>query len=131
MPHVIDDPIMAGKICPYCHEPTEYVDSSEVYRQSYGMIYLCRQCRAWVGVHRGTDQALGRVANKELRGWKIKAHDAFDKIWIKRRLSRDNAYYWLALQLELPRELTHMGMFDIEQCKKVVEICNKALNPKK
>ena len=63
--------IMAGKICPYCGQPTEYVDSAAVYHGiSYGMIYLCRKCDAYVGVHRGTDKALGRLANRSLREWK-------------------------------------------------------------
>lgn len=73
--------IMAGKICPYCGQPTEYVDSAAVYHGiSYGMIYLCRKCDAYVGVHRGTDKALGRLANRSLREWKKRAHYYFDPI---------------------------------------------------
>jgi hypothetical protein len=123
-----DHPIMMGHECPYCGSVTEYVDSIVVYiKKSYGMIYLCRPCDAWVGVHRGTSQALGRLADKQLRMWKRKAHEAFDKIWQTGRLSRDNAYYWLSIQLFIPREITHMGMFDIEQCKMVVKVCNTIL----
>lgn len=48
--------------CDYCGGPTEYVDSSVIYGRSYGMIYLCRPCRAYVGVHRGTNKPLGRLA---------------------------------------------------------------------
>lgn len=63
--------ILTGKICPYCGQPTEYVDSAALYHGiSYGMIYLCRKCDAYVGVHRGTDKALGRLANRSLREWK-------------------------------------------------------------
>lgn len=74
------DEIFTGKICPYCGKPTEYVDSSVIYGRSYGMIYLCRDCRAYVGVHKGTDQALGRLANAELRKAKKEAHFYFDQI---------------------------------------------------
>lgn len=35
------DGILSGKICPYCGNRTEYVDSSVIYGRSYGMIYLC------------------------------------------------------------------------------------------
>lgn len=59
--------IFKGKVCPYCKEQTEYVDSACIYGKSYGMIYLCRKCDAYVGVHKGTNKALGRLANKELR----------------------------------------------------------------
>ena len=39
--------IHKGLVCPYCGQPTEYVDSSEVYSKNYGKIYLCRPCEAW------------------------------------------------------------------------------------
>lgn len=126
-----DDPIMLGHQCPYCNKPTEYIDSVEVYCKSYGMMYICRKCKAWVGVHKGTNQALGRVAKKSLRQWKIRAHESFDKIWTTKRLTRENAYYWLSIQMGIPRENTHMGMFDEQQCKMVVRLCEKALNNKK
>ena len=51
------DGILSGKICPYCGNRTEYVDSSVIYGRSYGMIYLCWDCMAYVGVHKGTDRA--------------------------------------------------------------------------
>src|ERR1044072_1392050 len=73
-----------GKTCPYCNRPTQYVDSKRVYTKSYGMIYLCEPCGAWVGVHRGTNVALGRLANRELRKWKKDAHKYFDPLWQKK-----------------------------------------------
>lgn len=48
--------ILSGRICPYCHVPTEYKNSIEVYGVDYGMIYYCPQCGAYVGVHKGTDR---------------------------------------------------------------------------
>lgn len=56
--------------CDYCGRETEYVDSKVIYGKSYGKIYLCRNCMAYVGVHKGTDKPLGRLANAELRNWK-------------------------------------------------------------
>lgn len=111
--------------CPYCNEPPVLVDGAEVYHgRSYGKIWLCRPCQAWVGVHKGTDQPLGRLANKELREWKIKAHAAFDPRW-KGKSDRREAYGWLAEQLGIEREKAHIGMFDVETCKRVVELCSK------
>ena len=116
--------------CHYCDQAADYVDSSEVYGRSYGMMYLCRPCLAWVGVHKGTNKPLGRLANKELREWKIKAHAAFDPLWKKKMLkgfskkeARNAGYRWLAKQMGICREDCHIGMFDVEQCKQVVEIC--------
>lgn len=115
--------------CDYCGRRAEYVDSKIIYGKSYGMIYLCR-CEpsgAYVGVHKGTDKPLGRLANGQLRYWKKRAHDAFDPLWkygkFKRR--RNAAYAWLAEQMGLPVEKTHIGMFDVGQCKAVIQICRK------
>ena len=115
--------------CNYCGKIAEYVDSTEIYGRSYGMIYLCRPCRAYVGVHKGTDKPLGRLANAELRAYKKAAHSAFDPLWswpgspFFRR--RNKAYKWLSEQMKLPQEETHIGMFDVTQCKRVIEICKK------
>lgn len=119
--------------CPYCKAKAEFVDSAEIYGRSYGMIYLCRPCDAYVGVHKGTEKPLGRLANAELREWKIKAHAAFDPLW-KRKMIRDNCrkqvargkgYKWLAGQLEINCSDCHIGMFDVKMCKKVIDICGK------
>lgn len=114
--------VLSGKVCPYCGATTEYVDSEVIYGRSYGMVYLCRPCDAYVGVHKGTDKALGRLANAELREWKKKAHAAFDPVW-KERQSRNKAYKWLSKALGINRKHTHIGMFDIEECKRTVEVC--------
>ena len=123
---------MKSPICPYCNSPSVYVDSEEVYSRSYGMIYLCRPCRAWVGVHKGTTKPLGRLANAELREWKKRAHAAFDPLWkakierqgCSKRKARGKGYTWLASQLGISTEECHIGMFDVEMCRKVIETCS-------
>lgn len=54
---------------------------------------------------------------------RIAAHAAFDPFWQSGRFSRGVAYEWLAAQMELPVQLTHMVLFDVDQCRRVVEIC--------
>lgn len=119
--------VFRAEICPYCKEETEYVDSSCIYGKSYGMIYLCRKCDAYVGVHKGTDKALGRLANGNLRYWKKEAHAAFDPIWKSNLKNRHEAYAWLSESLNIPPDFTHIGMFGVETCKKVVELCKNEL----
>lgn len=108
--------------CPYCGRLAEYVDSKVVYGKSYGMIYLCRNCMAYVGVHKGSDRPLGRLANAELRYWKKKAHAAFDPLWQRGPFKgyRNAAYGWLAKKMGLPIDQTHIGMFDVGQCKQAI-----------
>lgn len=122
--------IIEGKECPYCGKDSKYVDSSEIYGRSYGMVYLCKPCDAYAGVHKGTDNALGRLANYELRKAKQEAHFYFDKLWtekiargFKKGIARNTAYIWLSNKLNLPGEETHIGWFDMDMCKKVVDIC--------
>ena len=43
--------ILSGKICPYCGKESELIDSTEIYNgKSYGKMYICRPCDAYVGV---------------------------------------------------------------------------------
>lgn len=125
--------IIKGKVCPYCFKETQFVDSSTYYSNgvSYGMIYICRPCDALVGVHKGTTDALGRLANSSLRKLKKDAHTQFDKIWKDKHMSRSKAYKWLSEQLSLPAEYTHIGMFSEITCQKVIILATNYLNEKK
>lgn len=120
---------MPDVFCDYCGRRAEYVDSSEVYGEDYGKIYLCRPCQAWVGVHKGSDKPLGRLANAELRHWKRNGHNVFDPLWKYGPFSgrRNAAYAWLAEKMGLPVEKTHFGMFDVAQCKRAIAIIFDAL----
>lgn len=98
-------------------------------------MWRCPDCGAYVGCHPGTEEPLGRLANAELRYWKKLAHDAFDLLWkdgvinkiwpkyIKGITNRTKAYIWLSNKLGIPKERMHIGMLNIEDCKRVVEIC--------
>ena len=122
-----------GLDCPYCKQPAKLVDSKEIYGISYGWAWFCKPCKAWVGCHKNSKKhaPLGRLANAELRYWKKKAHAVFDPLW-QRKMKRDNctkgqarkaAYKWLAKQLQIEIKDCHVGMFDVEKCKKTVEAC--------
>ena len=121
-------------ICDYCEKPAELVDSIEIYKDvSYGMVWWCRGCGAYVGTHANSPKhkPLGRLANKELRVWKQAAHVAFDPIWqnkvkfggCKATKARQDAYAWLAKQLNILYHDCHIGMFDLEMCKRAVYVC--------
>jgi len=131
--------ILLGKLCPYCLKIPEFVDSACVYHgSSYGMVYFCRDCSAWVGVHKGTQKSLGRLANSELRKAKNKAHTYFDPItkdglinrlwvqYISGMSNRNKAYWWLSKKMKIKKDYCHIGMFDLEQCAKVVSVCEAA-----
>lgn len=127
---IINPHMLNGTKCPYCRKASEFVDSEVIYGKSYGMIYYCKPCDAYVGVHKGTKQALGRLANRELRAWKKSAHAHFDNLWeqkmqqgFSKTKARRSAYKWLSECMRIPINRTHIGMFDVEQCSEVVELC--------
>ena len=123
--------------CPYCNGNALLKDSKIIYGRSYGNIWICEkypECDSYCGVHKETNEPLGRLANKELREWKSKAHETFDPLWkrkmekgLDKRTSRNAAYEWLAKEMNLSREECHIGLFDVDQCKEVIKIC-KAWN---
>jgi hypothetical protein len=137
---ISNDQILAGLVCPYCGAKTELIDSAYIYGKSYGMIYICKPCDAYVGVHKGTDKALGRLANRELREAKKKAHYYFDQIaktmlinqiwrkWIPDISNRNKAYKWLASQMGISENVCHIGMMDVAQCQQVIEICKRYIS---
>ena len=115
--------------CDYCQQPAELVTGADIYPHRHDLsskaIWRCAPCGAWVGCHYGTTQPLGRLANAELRKAKMAAHAAFDPLWKSRRMRRGEAYRWLSKELGIPFEQTHIGMFDVETCRRVVEACQK------
>ncbi len=113
-------------ICPYCDKPSQLVPSTEVYGQGrdFGGIWLCRPCDAWVGCHKGSFRPKGRLADRALRDAKIRAHAAFDPLWKSGEMARGDAYGWLADHMGLERRDCHIGMFDVDQCSRVVMICD-------
>jgi hypothetical protein len=120
---------MSKIICPYCGKEAELVDSKIIYKKSYGWMYLCR-CKpelVYVGCHKGTTKPLGRLADSELRQCKKQAHALFDPIWQRPSggKSRRGAYNWLADKLGIPMPECHIGMFDVEMCRKVIAACRE------
>lgn len=113
--------------CPYCNKTAKLVDSEYIYGQghNYGKMYVCQdfpRCDTYVGCHKGTISALGRLANKELREWKKKAHAVFDASWKSKKMRRASAYKKLADKLGIKAVDCHIGLFDVEMCKKVLEV---------
>lgn len=122
------------KTCRYCQQPAALLYFGQAgypYQRDYGPVWICIPCQAWVGCHPGTTKPLGGLANAELREWKIKAHAAFDPLW-QGKIRRDGCskgkarragYKWLSEQLGIPYKQTHIGYMNLDECKRVVEIC--------
>lgn len=116
---------MPSIICKYCKGPAEMVDSSVVYGRSYGPIYLCSPCDAYVGCHKGTTKPLGEVADATTRSYRKLAHATFDPYWKEGLCPRKLAYKELAQKLGVKR--IHIGESDAETCKRIIEAAKEII----
>lgn len=113
--------------CPYCDKPARLVRGNAIYPTRpdlfHKRFWQCAPCGAYVGCHQNTDKPLGRLANTVLRAAKIAAHASFDPLWKSGELSRTEAYLWLAAKLNISAANCHIGMMDVEDCKRVMAAC--------
>lgn len=133
--------MLANVYCPYCSEKAALVFGTEIYGEKVGpeaalrQYWLCRPCDAYVGVHATSHHRypLGRLANAELRQLRIEAHQHFDPLWEammsyrgwSRNRARTAAYAWLAKELNISIDHAHMGWFDADMCRRVIQICSR------
>lgn len=130
----VRNPLPAPAICTHCASNVKLMSNSVIYNGTeYGnwpYTYICQGdgCRAYVGCHPNTFIPLGTLATAPIRDARKKAKAAFNPLWEDGGMSRSAAYSWLAAQLGLrDKETCHIGWFDVETCRRVVEVCNAYL----
>lgn len=115
-------------VCDYCGMPARSIRGAQLYPHRPDLytkrFWRCEPCDAHVGCHRD-GKPLGRLANAELRKAKMQAHAAFDPLWKSGSMSRTEAYRWLSRELGIPPQQTHIGMFDVETCKRTINLINQ------
>lgn len=120
----VRDPIPAPETCPHCQSGVKIANNSEIYAgKSYGewpWAYVCGGCGAYVGMHPFTSIPLGTLATPAIREARKRAKSLFNPLWNSGRMSRDEAYAWLAAQLALPLAECHFGMFDESRCRAAI-----------
>ena len=110
-------------ICNLCGGKVIYTSNEAVYGRKYGSgyCYLCTNCRAYVGTHvPRPKEALGLLANEQMRKGKMMCHDLFDQMWKgkpQQGKKRQNAYKWIAAEMGIPVEDCHFGYFDLKQLR--------------
>ena len=127
-PYWLDESIVRGLKCPYCHCKTALVEEEEIYGAViYGRKY--RQCLEesshYVGCYRSPNHlSLGRLADDELRQCRMNAHEVLDALWNGRHPvfdSRQKTYDELSFLFGVPKEFFHIGMMDAAWCKYVTK----------
>lgn len=113
--------------CNLCNSPrVALVRHETVYGRAYGdwpFLYACRDCGAYVGLHKFTDIPLGTLADKTLREARQTSKMAFHKlVELKFLTSRTAGYKWLAGKMKIPPKVCHFGFFSQEQCASAWQI---------
>jgi len=95
----------------------------------FGPFLQCRgypQCDITQGCDR-RGNPLGAQSDAPTRDARKSAHRVFDVLWKHGRMTRTEAYAWLADQLGLSQEQTHIRLFDVPTCMKVISVVQEAL----
>lgn len=91
------------------------------------MIWLCRDCDAYVGCHKNTKTPKGRfLADKNLREARKLAHAIIDPLWREKGYSRKEVYIRLsdAFGYEI-----HIGDTETpEQCEEIIRTAELLFN---
>lgn len=112
--------------CHYCGGLIRFVTKKQVLIWDFepsNELYVCVTCSARIGVHQGTKNPLGMLADAKTRDARRRAHLAFDGLWIDGHIGRFKGYAWLAMKLGIEHAVCHIGWFDTEVCERVIEIC--------
>jgi hypothetical protein len=132
-------------ICNLCGGKVEYISNDKIYGRKYGsgFCYYCVECNAYVGTNKNKPkQALGILANKEMRDWKQWCHYKFDVLWkgrkgfilngannkeIKPAMTRSEAYSWLSKEMNINKSDCHFGYFDLPTLKRAYAVLKNKL----
>ena len=118
--------------CPYCGAPVVYRTADGIYNENKAntMLYVCSrypECDAYVRVQPGTTIPLGTLANGDLRALRRETHQYFDKLYTSGRMTKQEAYRWLANFLQAPQSQAHIGYLGEYTCRQVLRACKEML----
>lgn len=112
--------------CDNCGSPRVHLQSRRLLGMretgKWHLIWHCLDCLALVGCHEGTDIPLGLMADVATRAARFQAHGAFDRLWRGRnaRMTRQQAYVWMAQVLMIPEDRAHIALLSERQCETLI-----------
>jgi len=85
------------------------------------------RCRGSHGAHKD-GRPLGNPADEATRQARMRAHEAFDRLWCGRGhivFGRTTAYRWLREAMGVSEDEAHIACFDINQCERLIAIISE------
>jgi ssDNA-binding Zn-finger/Zn-ribbon topoisomerase 1 len=110
--------------CPDCGSPMVLRETAK-FRYEDGRprpFYGCSAypaCFATHGAH-PDGRPLGTPGDAATKAARIKAHEAFDRLWKGGRMSRRGAYRFMRDLMGMTDEESHIGRFTAEQCETMI-----------
>jgi len=119
--------LLPPKICNICESNKITLETNDVIYNgvqygNYPFIYLCNDCRSYVGIHPNSNSPLGTLANNEMRQARKRVKFKFIEWYMSKGFSRNKAYSILAKELNIPKEECHFGWFDVKKCNDAEKI---------
>lgn len=111
--------------CPYCSKLAIWCENKEIYGKNYGksyMVYLCKDCDAYVGCHKNSEIPLGTMATRELRTLRNKVHKLIDPLWQEKGMNRKEMYKILN---DYFGKQIHVAESNEETCTRIIEEYNQ------
>lgn len=115
--------------CNLCGGKVKLIPNSSIYGKPYGsgLCYFCMKCGATVGTHKSRiTEAMGILADKQMRKLKMECHEIFDKLWTTHN-ERRGCYHKLANKMGIPLSECHFGYFDTKQLYQALKILKGGL----
>jgi hypothetical protein len=116
----VKNPLPAPTVCPFCSGDVAVAHHNEIYGRAYGewpWVYLCKSCRAYVGMYPLTNIPLGTLADAKLRNARKLGKKPFEALWDGGGMTRTEAYAALAAHMGKTEADCHFGWFSIEECR--------------
>lgn len=118
----------------YCHcgRPAHLRPAEEVCKPPFpsAMAYVCSdypRCDSFVIADPVTLEPRGSLADSELRRLRYLAHCQFDQLHTSGRMTRKEAYRWLAYITQSPSGHAHIGHMGAYYCRLIIRESRKLL----
>jgi hypothetical protein len=110
------------EVCRYCRSPVHLVSAEKVFPGTNlsANLYFCEGCGARVGVHEGTGEPVGYLADAELRRWRRVLHQALDPLRREARWYPEPVHELIQDALDVPEERAHVAMLSIREIKNMI-----------
>lgn len=121
----VKNPLPVPTVCDICSSNSivsctnDKVYSSKKYGE-WPWIYMCNDCKSYVGMHPFTNIPLGSLANYELRMLRTQSKKVFYEYMDSTGISRTQAYVNLAKAMKMTVNECHFGWFKEDDCKRAI-----------